>query len=156
MAEQVPVRPTPLASANTTQRSSPVRQLLEPEDCMFPSFTSLITTEARTAHLTKWGIKFDSDIPKDTTDPNFAKEDKFLVDLRITANQAAIGASPKAAIPNLNANIQEKLLKWHEISTARPPRLTLNVSKRSVTWSRPNVRRGGAEKGPRGVEGAHM
>lgn len=37
----------------------------------------------------------------------------------------------------------------------RPPRLTLNVSKRSVTWSRPNVRRGGAEKGPRGVEGAH-
>ena len=35
-----------------------------------------------------------------------------------------------------------------------PPRLTLNVSKRSVTRSRPNVRRGGAERGSRGGKGA--
>ena len=38
----------------------------------------------------------------------------------------------------------------------RPPRLTLNVSKRSGTRSRPNVRRGGREKGSRGAEGAQV
>ena len=139
MAEQAPVRPTPHASVNTTQRSSPVRQLLEPGEDMFPSFTSLITTEARTAHLTKWGIKFDSDIPKDTTDPNFAKEDKFLVDLRITANQAAIGASPKAAIPNLNANMQDKLLKWHGISTARQDSDPFDPKLFSVIYNEPDT-----------------
>ena len=40
-----------------------------------------------------------------------------------------------------------------------PPRLTLNVSKRSVTRSRPNVRRGGGKRGPRGgnrAQGGHI
>ena len=117
MEETSAARPTPAVSVNTTQRASPDLQEMVAYEKLFPPLTSLITAEARIAHLTKWGIKMDKEIPRDTTNPNFTKEDKFILDLRVMANQAKLGVSPKAAIPNLNASIQSKLLKWHEIST---------------------------------------